>query len=80
MRYVAQDLRYLLGEVERRFIPRLQELFQLDADIFDQVIAARRHREAATDSRDKRRWADRSSDLLRQATEVVLDVSELSWH
>lgn len=71
-------LRYLAGEMERRFVPDLQELFQRDADLFDVVIDARRKREAAETERDKRRWNERSLELLRQATELVLDVADLS--
>ncbi len=71
------DLRYLADEMERKFIPRLQELFQRDADLFDVVIDARKRREVAENERDRRRWNERSLDLLRQATELVLNVADL---
>jgi formiminotetrahydrofolate cyclodeaminase len=71
------DLRYVGEEMRRKFIPRLQELFQRDADLFDVVIEARKRREAAEDDREKRRWNERSLELLRQATELVLDVADL---
>lgn len=71
------DLRYIADEMERKFISRLQELFQRDADLFDVVIDARKRREAADDVREKRRWNERSLDLLRQATELVLEVADL---
>lgn len=71
------DLRYMAGELERRYIPRLQELFQRDADLFDVVIEARKKREAAQSDREKRRWNNRSLDRLRQATEIVLEVADL---
>lgn len=72
------DLRYMASEMERKFIPRLQDLFQRDADLFNLVIESRRSSKAAAQESDKRRWNDRSLALLREATDVVLDVADLS--
>src|SRR5205823_3931899 len=43
----------------------------------NQVIDARRRQMAAVDEREKRRRGDQALDLLRQATEIILDVAGL---
>ena len=71
------ELDYLALQMENRFIPRLQEMFQEDADAFDVVITNRRMRDAATDKAERRRWGERSNQKLREATELVMDIGDL---
>lgn len=73
----SADLRYLAREMETTFLPSLRDLFQRDADLFDEVIEARRNRERAKGDREKRQWNEKSLELLRQATELVLEVADL---
>ena len=63
--------------MENRFIPRLQEMFQEDAEAFDVVVVNRRKRDAATDEAERRRWGERSRRNLRDATELVMDIGDL---
>lgn len=64
--------------MDRRFVPRLKDLLRRDADLFDVVTDARRKREAAEPDREKRRWNERSLELLRRAIELILDIADLS--
>lgn len=58
-------------------VPRLEQLFQDDAEIFDKVITARRARDGAAEPREKRRLSEAALDELKIATALPLDIAEV---
>jgi formiminotetrahydrofolate cyclodeaminase len=69
-------IEYITDQIHTRIEPRLKELFERDALVFDEVIKARRARDQATDERERRRHGDRALDKLKEATEVPLEICE----
>jgi formiminotetrahydrofolate cyclodeaminase len=74
--YVAahRDAEFITEQIKGRLDPALSFAFQRDAEIFDQVIIARRRRDEERDPVRKRELADAARDLLQQATEIPLGV------
>ena len=74
----ASQLRYLADRLTDQFIPELQRLFQKDADDFDAVVQLRRQRNSTADEAAKRRLREAALRGLERATELVLDIGDLS--
>lgn len=63
--------------VETGITPQLLDLFQRDAEIFDDVIKARVARDSATDEKERRRQGELALASLRAATEIPLQIAEV---
>jgi formiminotetrahydrofolate cyclodeaminase len=59
-------------------IPRLKELFELDAKDFEKVVASRVKRDEAGDSTEKAKYKEESLDLLETVTDYIFEVGEIS--
>jgi formiminotetrahydrofolate cyclodeaminase len=57
-------------------VPRLERLFQEDAEVFDRVIVARRARDSASGGHEKRRYAEQALEQLRFATAIPFNIAE----
>lgn len=57
-------------------VPKLEQLFQNDAEIFDKVITARRARDGASEPREKRRLSEIALDELKIATAIPFYIAE----
>lgn len=71
------ELKFLADQLESRFNPRLREMFELDASGFDEVIDARRARDAATTPAERRRHRERALRGLERATDLVMDIADI---
>jgi methenyltetrahydrofolate cyclohydrolase len=58
--------------------PRLQSLFQKDAEEFDEVVRLRLKRDSATTAAEKARLTNQANALLEVATENAFAITELS--
>jgi formiminotetrahydrofolate cyclodeaminase len=67
---------FIADKINQDLDPLLRELFQRDAEVFDQVIKARLARDAATDDREKRRYAEFALERLREATEIPFQLGD----
>lgn len=68
---------YLRSQIESEIEPRLKQLFERDAQVFDEVITLRRARDGATTEKDKRRLQEKHLDAMRVATEIPVEICEL---
>lgn len=57
--------------------PRLRQLFESDAKIFDRVVALRRLRDQAVSSKEKSDYSRESNELLETATDCAFEITEL---
>lgn len=71
--------RVILQPLETRISPRLQILFEEDARLFDLVIEARKLRDAAATQTDKRRFTQLASERLKEATDILQEIVDLSF-
>ncbi len=67
---------FVLSKIASDITPLLLDLFQRDAEIFDEVIQARKARDAATDDRERRRHAESALEKLKTATEIPFQIGE----
>ena len=65
-----KEVGYVKQQIEERIEPKLQSIFQKDAEVFDAVIVARRARLAATDKEEQRKHRKIELAHLREATEL----------
>ncbi len=65
------------SQIESDIEPRLKQLFEKDAQVFDEVISLRRQRDSATIEKEKRRLQEKHLDALRTATAIPAEISEL---
>lgn len=73
----TNQFEYLLSQIENVLVPRLKTLFQEDAEKFDEVIQVRLARDAESDPVLKRRLSERALGLLREATDIVMEIVEI---
>lgn len=64
-------------KVEYEILPRLEEIFQKDSEIFDQVIKLRRKRDDATDPYDTQSFERESLEFQIPATEIPLEIATI---
>lgn len=69
----------IVSILDSRISPRLKELFDQDAEVFDSVIEARKLRDSSTVESEKRKHTAIASDKLREATDVLLEIVALSF-
>lgn len=62
--------------IEADLVPDLLQLFQRDAEVFDEVIKARRARDNAVDDREKRQNAEMALERLREATDIPFQIAD----
>lgn len=67
---------FIVDRISKEIEPLLRDLFQQDAVVFDEVIKARVARDAATDDREKRRYADLALERLREATIIPFRIGD----
>jgi formiminotetrahydrofolate cyclodeaminase len=71
------QVEYLKNEIKDTFEPRLKVLFQLDSDIFENVIDLRTKKNIEPDQRKKERLADLALEELKKATIIPIEISEI---
>jgi formiminotetrahydrofolate cyclodeaminase len=71
---VHSQAQFIADQIASRFEPALYEAFQKDAEVFDQVIDARKRRNAEFDQRRKREMGEMALERLREATEIPMGV------
>lgn len=76
-REVHSIVDYIRSQIESEIEPRLKQLFEKDAQIFDDVIKLRRERDAAANEKERRRLQDKHLEALRTATEIPVEICEL---
>jgi formiminotetrahydrofolate cyclodeaminase len=69
----------MVNLLEDRIIPQLKILFEDDARVFQQVIDARLRRDDPAQANNKRRNTLESSDRLKDATDILFEVVDLSF-
>jgi formiminotetrahydrofolate cyclodeaminase len=69
----------VLQAIETRIAPNLRRIFQTDADIFENVIALRMRRDAATDPAEKSQLARKANAALQPATDILFEISDLCF-
>lgn len=67
---------FIADKVANDLDPRLRDLFQRDALVFDEVIRSRVARDSATNDREKRRHRELALERLREATEIPFQIGE----
>jgi formiminotetrahydrofolate cyclodeaminase len=76
---VREQADVIIFALDSRICPRLKELFDEDARVFESVIVARKRRDGAIDPSEKRKYTQEASETLRQTTDVLLELVELSF-
>lgn len=71
---VHSQAQFIADRITSRFEPALYDAFQRDAEAFDQVIKARKQRNAEIEPRRKREIGDVALERLKVATEIPLGV------
>jgi len=69
----------MVKNIQGRIIPRLKELFEEDARIFEEVISARKRRDDPALISEKRKNTSEASDLLKKATDVLFEIVDLAF-
>ena len=69
-------VQFVCQKIEIEITPMLMNLFQQDAECFDEVIKARKARDAATDERERRRLGEAALEALKPATEIPFQIGE----
>lgn len=72
----AEQCSVMLMVLEDRIAPRLMDLFEMDATLFEEVIALRTARNAADDAKEKRKLAELANQKLRSATDILFEIAE----
>jgi formiminotetrahydrofolate cyclodeaminase len=67
-------IQFVMDSVEQQLEPRLKELFEHDAVVFDQVIKSRMARDNDIDEKEKRRLAHMALEKLKEATDIPFDI------
>ena len=70
------SIEFVLSKITSDITPLLLDLFQRDAEIFDEVIQARKARDSATDDRERRRHAETALEKLKAATDIPFQIGE----
>jgi formiminotetrahydrofolate cyclodeaminase len=74
---VHESIKVIKGIIDDDLVPNLLKLFQRDAEVFDEVIKARRARDQATEEKEKRRHGEIALERLREATEIPFQIADL---
>ena len=69
-------IEFVCKRITDELTPLLLQLFQRDAEVFDEVIKARKARDATTDDREKRRHGEAALEGLKAATEIPFQIGE----
>jgi formiminotetrahydrofolate cyclodeaminase len=64
-------------ELTEKFEPLVEELFQNDIKVFDQVMKYRRLRDASTDESERENFHQKSLEELKIATEIQIQICEV---
>lgn len=70
------SMQALHNVIDGNLVPLLLQLFQRDAEVFDEVISARRTRDAATDEKERRRASELALERLREAIEIPFQIAD----
>lgn len=70
------EVKAACDRIQAFVVPRLERLFQEDAEVFDKVIAARRARDATSDPREKRKRGEIALEQLKVATAIPFNIAE----
>lgn len=70
------EIKAACHRIQTFVVPRLERLFQEDAEVFDNVIAARRARDGASEPREKRRLGEAALEHLKIATAIPFNIAE----
>jgi formiminotetrahydrofolate cyclodeaminase len=69
-------IEFVVKKITEEVTPLLLDLFQRDAEVFDEVIRARKARDTATDERERRRHADVALEKLKLATDIPFQIAD----
>lgn len=69
----------ILKAIDTRIAPKLRDIFQSDADIFENVIALRLQRDAATEPAQRSQLARQANAALEPATEILFEITDLCF-
>ena len=69
-------IEFVNSRIAEELTPLLLELFQRDAEVFDEVIQARKARDAAADERDRRKHSEAALEKLKAATEIPFKIGD----
>lgn len=64
-------------ELSEKFEPLLQQLFQKDIEVFDQVLKFRRSKHAAKDEVEKKYFLDKELGELKIATDIQVQICQI---
>lgn len=67
-------IQFAIDSIEQQLEPRLKNLFEHDAVVFDKVIKSRMARDNITDEKEKRRLAHMALENLKEATDIPFDI------
>lgn len=70
------DIKAACERIQSFVVPRLEQLFQDDAEVFDKVITARRARDGASEPREKRRLSEHALEELKIATAIPFNIAD----
>lgn len=73
---VHPSIEVIRKKIETDIVPLLLQLFQRDAEVFDEVIKARRARDKSSDEKEKRKHGDVALEKLREATEIPFEIAD----
>lgn len=72
-----RSYQYIADQISQEIEPKLKELFERDAQDFDQVVRLRKQRDASSDSTEKSVFSRRANDLLESATDCTIEITDL---
>ncbi len=76
----AKDVKvfdYVAEQIKQEIEPKLRELFEKDAKDFDRVVELRQLRDNAKESKEKSAYSREANELLEQATDCAIEITDL---
>ena len=74
---IHKYLQPFLIELEEKYEPQFEELFQKDIEIFNRVLKNRRLRDITEDKVEKEYFDKQSLEALKEATEIQIQICEV---
>ncbi len=74
---IHKYLRPFLIELEEKFEPQFEELFQKDIEVFNRVLENRKLRDATEDKLAKEEFHRKGLEELKEATEIQIKICEI---
>lgn len=74
---IHKYLRPFLIELEEKFEPQFELLFQEDIEVFNRVLKNRKYRDNAKEEADKEEFRTRELEELKEATEIQIQICQI---